>query len=96
MTDNMRTKCAEALQLVLDRYGVTPIAEAVNRRVQTVTKWQRVPAEHVITVERVSGIKREILRPDLYPAAGSERQILLRQLKKPGPPLRSRAARSVL
>lgn len=36
---------------------------------QAVSQWRRVPAERVIEVERVSGISREELRPDLYPSA---------------------------
>lgn len=35
---------------------------------QAISQWRRVPAERVIEVERVSGISRERLRPDLYPA----------------------------
>lgn len=36
--------------------------------------WRRVPSDRVIAVERVTGIPRELLRPDLYirePSAGS-------------------------
>lgn len=34
-----------------------------------VTNWikKRVPAERVLDVERVTGISRTIIRPDLYP-----------------------------
>lgn len=30
--------------------------------------WNRVPAEHVLPIERASGVSRHELRPDLYPA----------------------------
>lgn len=35
----------------------------------TVTRWarKRVPAERVVDLERVTGIPRHALRPDLYP-----------------------------
>lgn len=33
-----------------------------------VNQWTRVPAERVIEVERATGIPRQELRPDLYPA----------------------------
>jgi DNA-binding transcriptional regulator YdaS (Cro superfamily) len=37
-----------------------------------VWKWvqqgQRLPAEHVLTVEAATGIARHLLRPDIYPA----------------------------
>lgn len=32
-----------------------------------VSQWRRVPAERVLDVERVTGISRSELRPDLYP-----------------------------
>lgn len=31
-----------------------------------VAKWSRVPADRVVEVERITGIPREALRPDLY------------------------------
>ena len=31
-------------------------------------QWSRVPAEHVHAVESITGISRQKLRPDLYPA----------------------------
>jgi len=31
-----------------------------------VLKWERVPAERVVEIERITGIPREQLRPDLY------------------------------
>lgn len=35
----------------------------------TISKWEarKVPAERVLDVERVTGISRHILRPDIYP-----------------------------
>jgi DNA-binding transcriptional regulator YdaS (Cro superfamily) len=32
----------------------------------SVSKWQRIPAERVVDIERITGIPREELRPDLY------------------------------
>jgi DNA-binding transcriptional regulator YdaS (Cro superfamily) len=31
-----------------------------------VVKWDKVPAERVVEIERITGIRRELLRPDLY------------------------------
>lgn len=31
-----------------------------------VLKWQQVPAERVVEIERITGIPREELRPDLF------------------------------
>lgn len=33
---------------------------------QAVLKWEEVPAKHVLTVERLSGVTRYELRPDIY------------------------------
>jgi DNA-binding transcriptional regulator YdaS (Cro superfamily) len=34
---------------------------------QAVSQWKRVPSERVIDVERLTGVSRQELRPDLYP-----------------------------
>lgn len=33
---------------------------------QAVSLWRRVPAERVVDVEKLTGIPRHVLRPDLY------------------------------
>jgi DNA-binding transcriptional regulator YdaS (Cro superfamily) len=43
------------------------LADAIGlKHRQAVWKWRRIPPNHVIAVERVTGIPRERLRPDLY------------------------------
>lgn len=42
-------------------------AAAIGITTQAIAQWDRVPSKHVIAVERVSGIDRHVLRPDLYP-----------------------------
>lgn len=44
------------------------LLSATGRRItrQGVSAWRRVPAERVIDVERVTGVARHELRPDLY------------------------------
>jgi DNA-binding transcriptional regulator YdaS (Cro superfamily) len=34
---------------------------------QAIANWRTVPAERVLAVERAVGIRRELLRPDIYP-----------------------------
>ena len=41
------------------RIGVTP---------QALSQWERVPPLRVLDVERVTGVPRHELRPDIYPA----------------------------
>lgn len=52
---------------VIEKYGgLTPLANALGVPRQNVFQWRRIPAEWVVPVERVTGIPRSELRPDLY------------------------------
>ncbi len=52
----------------LKRHGIrSQIAKACNKTPSAITQWSKVPAEDVHTVERLTGIPRSELRPDLYP-----------------------------
>jgi DNA-binding transcriptional regulator YdaS (Cro superfamily) len=42
------------------KLGISPSA---------ISQWHRVPAERTIDIERLTGIPRHDLRPDLYPRA---------------------------
>lgn len=43
------------------------LARQLGVKVQSIQQWKRIPAERVLDVERVTGIPRHKLRPDLYP-----------------------------
>ena len=43
------------------------LAAALGISRQALGQWDRVPPWHVLEVERITGINRTILRPDLYP-----------------------------
>jgi DNA-binding transcriptional regulator YdaS (Cro superfamily) len=45
------------------------LARRLGVKVQSIQQWKRIPAERVLDVERITGIPRHKLRPDLYPAA---------------------------
>lgn len=50
--------------------GLGPLAEKVGVRYQAVQAWLKrgmVPAERVLAVEKVTGVSRHELRPDIYP-----------------------------
>ena len=40
---------------------------------QAISQWKHVPAERVLDVEGASGVSRERLRPDIYPAPEAHR-----------------------
>ena len=57
--------------------GNTALAQALTDRgnpitQQAVSQWRRVPAERAIEVERVTGVSRRELRPDIYPPPDAE------------------------
>lgn len=60
-----------AIDQAIEKLGSqTALAHELGVRPQAVQKWKaqrRVPAERVLDVERVSGVPRGALRPDLYP-----------------------------
>lgn len=51
--------------------GLVALAVALQLAPSTVSEWRRVPAERVIAVERITGVPRTELRPDLYPEEGT-------------------------
>ncbi len=63
----MRPKTIGLIKIRKQRGLMTRIAAAMNVSVPAISKWHRVPAERVLTVERITGIPRGELRPDLYP-----------------------------
>jgi DNA-binding transcriptional regulator YdaS (Cro superfamily) len=42
------------------------IAHDIGQTRAAVAKWKKVPAERVVEVERITGIPRQKLRPDLF------------------------------
>ncbi|MBN8943883.1 MAG: molecular chaperone TorD family protein [Rhizobiales bacterium] len=47
--------------------GVGALARGLGISQPSVSNWQRIPPERVIAVEALSGVGRQLLRPDLYP-----------------------------
>ena len=47
--------------------GVNQLADGLGVTRQALYQWSRVPAERVIEIERLTGVARHDLRPDLYP-----------------------------
>ena len=53
-------------QTMKDRGGLNALAVQLGISRAAISQWQRVPAERVLDVERITGIPRIELRPDLY------------------------------
>lgn len=48
--------------------GLAKLAEPLGITAQAVSQWDEVPPLRVLAVEKLTGISRSDLRPDLYPA----------------------------
>jgi DNA-binding transcriptional regulator YdaS (Cro superfamily) len=46
--------------------GVRRLAELLGTSHVAILSWGRIPSHRIIQIERVTGIPREELRPDLY------------------------------
>ena len=48
--------------------GAGKLADALGIRVQAIYQWKgQIPHRRVLDVERITGVSRHDLRPDLYP-----------------------------
>ena len=57
-----------ALQHIFAKRGAAVrIATEIGITPQAVSNWKIVPAERVLDVERVTGVPRHVIRPDIYP-----------------------------
>jgi TorA maturation chaperone TorD len=50
--------------------GVATLARRLGIAQPSVSNWTKVPPDRVVAVEGLTGVARELLRPDLYGAAG--------------------------
>lgn len=56
-------------KIAIKRAGGAPvIARELGLTRQAVNKWDEVPGKHVLAIERLSGVTRYELRPDIYGA----------------------------
>jgi TorA maturation chaperone TorD len=46
--------------------GVTELARRIGISQPSVSNWERIPAERVLSVEAATGVARNVLRPDLF------------------------------
>lgn len=67
---NMNKHTARAIELA---GGTIALGKALGISRQAVEQWTRVPPERVLEVERITGVSRYDLRPDIYGAAPPQR-----------------------
>lgn len=59
---------SHVIDILPQRRGIiSEIARACGITHGAVSQWRQVPAERVLVVERVTGVPRHELRPDIYP-----------------------------
>jgi DNA-binding transcriptional regulator YdaS (Cro superfamily) len=46
--------------------GVRSLGRALNIAHSSILTWKQIPARHILQIEKLTGIPRERLRPDLY------------------------------
>ena len=46
--------------------GSKQLAEHLGVTRQAIEQWRRIPPRHVLTIERLTGLSRYDLRPDIY------------------------------
>ena len=64
-----RANRTEALKRALKAAGgLAGLADPLGISIQAISQWDEVPPLRVLAVERVTGVPRHELRPDLYPA----------------------------
>lgn len=61
-----------AASAAIKRVGGAKLAKALGLTRQAVYQWQLVPPQHVIEVEKLTGVSRHELRPDIYPEEAAQ------------------------
>ena len=63
----MATERDPVIDEAADKFGgIVAMSLALGRSRGAVSQWNQVPPEHVLEIERVSGISRHRLRPDIF------------------------------
>lgn len=55
--------------------GLAGLAEPLGISMQAISQWDEVPPLRVLAVERITGVPRSELRPDLYPVEPAEARV---------------------
>jgi len=67
LTEEQRARAQAALKLALARVSLADMANELSITKSAISQWDICPALRVLSVEKLSGVTRFDLRPDLYP-----------------------------
>jgi len=56
-----------ALKRAIQTLGPAALSRHLRISHQTIPQWRLCPPRHVLTIERLTGVSRHELRPDIYP-----------------------------
>jgi DNA-binding transcriptional regulator YdaS (Cro superfamily) len=62
----MKRKSKALQQAIVAAGGLMPISKALGVTKQAVSQWHEVPADRVLALEKLSGVSRYDLRPDIF------------------------------
>jgi len=67
MVDKSSREMDEGLKLAVEAAGgLRALARLLEISHNSIVKWNRIPADRVVEIEKLTGVARERLRPDLY------------------------------
>ena len=69
----MEDRKAALKRAIASAGGQAAFARAIGVTAQAVSQWEEVPPLRVLATERISGVSRSDLRPDLYPVSDEAR-----------------------
>lgn len=53
--------------------GRTALAKKLGISPQAISQWKEIPVLRVLEIERITGVSRHDLRPDVYPLTSEDR-----------------------
>ena len=68
--DNAIIGVSEEIMTIIDicrnAGGVAYVAKQLGLSRQSIYQWTEVPADHLVNLERITGVDRSFIRPDLF------------------------------